>query len=638
MVPPVLGVAAAAAVWAVRRRRRAREVRAAAPASPGAVPRVTVGWAKLGCEVGAKGNQTKVVLKDANGVAAPGKVLAILGPSGSGKTTLLNALAGTVPAAKGTRVTGAVCLEQAGSGEFRQGYVMQDDIFFSQMTVRETLVMAAQLRLPREMADAERARYVEDILRKLSLIKCADSVVGDVKKRGISGGERKRLSIACELISAPSLLFCDEPTSGLDSFQAAAVMAALKQLAQEGRTVVCSIHQPRASVWAKFDDVCLLSEGRVLYFGPSGGAVRHFASLDFPMLPGSNPAEHLIDLISVDYSSPESERKSRGRVAALALEWSKAISSNPAKPMGRPREALALATPSAGFGAQCSLLLQRAWREVMRDKATLFVKTMSSVSSAIIFGAIFFKLGVDQPAIQSRAGLLQVVAVNCAMTSVTKTLSTFAKERVIVRRERSRGEYSLGPYFASKLIAELPIGAVFPAAFGALVYPFCGLWLPQRGLNSNLVKFGKFLGMVTLESFTASACGLAVSSAMPTAESARALGPILMVVQIVNGGAYIAESTMPWAMRWLPKVSLIKVAYEALVVNDLRGLVLEGATYAGSASTGDQVLRRLSFADSTVVAGYVNQAKLCGFYYALTMYFLAKSEPKYATIEPAKED
>lgn len=151
----------------------------------------------------------------------------LMGPSGSGKTTLLNALAGQVPRSKRMTLRGAVTLngDPQAAANVTIGYVAQQDNFYSHATVRETLEMTAALRLPRGTPPAARAAAVDDALARLDLRGVADSIVGSRKARGVSGGERKRLAIACELLSRPSLLFLDEPTTGLDAFQALKVRA-----------------------------------------------------------------------------------------------------------------------------------------------------------------------------------------------------------------------------------------------------------------------------------------------------------------------------------------------------------------------------------------------------------------------------
>ncbi|CAN0331964.1 unnamed protein product, partial [Hapterophycus canaliculatus] len=184
-----------------------------------------------------------------------------------------------------------------------KAYVKQEDVFYSQLTVRETLLMAARLRLPQSMSLHEKTAMVDDLINKLGLSKVADTIVGDEKTRGISGGEKKRLSIACQLFGTPSIIFCDEPTTGLDSFQAERVMETLRQLAEDGHTVICSIHQPRSSIYAMFDDVLLLSEGRIMFQGPAGRVADFFRAKGHKMPANTNPGDFAVDVVSVDYTT-----------------------------------------------------------------------------------------------------------------------------------------------------------------------------------------------------------------------------------------------------------------------------------------------------------------------------------------------
>ena len=252
----------------------------------------------------------KTILHSSSGSIAPGRLLAIMGPSGSGKTSILNALAGQVKACKGAELTGTLLIdgERCGGASsvagLRCAYVKQEDVFYTQMSVRETLLFAARLRLPRSVPLSEKKRRVDEIIAKLSLVKAADTLVGDVRRRGISGGERKRLAIGCELLSDPQLLFLDEPTSGLDSFQAQQVVGALKRLAEDGTTVVTSIHQPRGSIYNMFDDLLLLSEGRVVYSGRASAAASHFGRIGHPCPAGINAGEFVVDLVSKVCETP----------------------------------------------------------------------------------------------------------------------------------------------------------------------------------------------------------------------------------------------------------------------------------------------------------------------------------------------
>jgi len=598
---------------------------------------ITLEWRGLECAVrNPKTGHTKELLRGVSGAAKPGRLVAIMGPSGSGKTTLLNALAGQVPRTKGMTLRGAVELNgtpQAAS-HVKIGYVQQEDLFFSQLTVAETLTMAAQLRFPASTPVEAIEAFVDHLLTRLGLGKSRDTVVGDAKTRGLSGGEKKRLSIACELVGSPSCLFLDEPTSGLDAFQAERVVRTLKALAAQGHTVVCSIHQPRSSIFREFDDLVLMSEGACVYAGPADGAVPHFASLGHACPPSYNPADFFIDLVSIDFTSPETEAATRGRLEALVAGAVDRLS--PSRGSLDQRDALVITEgqerPRSGWWRQLRLLFQRSFRQSTRDKATNGARLGSSIGSAVIFGSIFARLGLSQVSIQDRFGLMQVVAVNTAMGSITKTLSVFPKERTIVSRERAKNSYNVAPYFAAKLLAELPIGALFPAAFGAIVYPACGL-------NARLSRFLRFMGILTAESFASSAIGLTMGSVAPNADTALVLGPLLMVIFIVFGGLYVTEESVPWPLRWVPKVSLIKQAFEALVVNELSGMAFD-ASRPGDLASGDQALGRRGF-DPLALGGarkpVVQLGRILLFNYWMAFHILRAKKPMFQKLEAPAE-
>lgn len=227
----------------------ARALRPKTPTPGEGVPPVTLEWSNLSCHWSSKKQKkqqrkgepgSKQILFGLSGAARPGRLLALMGPSGSGKTTLLNSLASHVPANTGMRLTGELYVNgvQSTEANHRQAYVEQSDNFYSMLSVAETLTMAAQLQMAPGLPEASKQSYVDNLISVLGLAKSRDTRVGDEKIRGLSGGEKKRLAIGCELISSPSLLFLDEPTTGLDSFQAEKVVATLKQLASADRKSV----------------------------------------------------------------------------------------------------------------------------------------------------------------------------------------------------------------------------------------------------------------------------------------------------------------------------------------------------------------------------------------------------------------
>ncbi|CAO2830154.1 unnamed protein product [Amaranthus hypochondriacus] len=603
---------------------------------------VTIRWRNITCSLSdAKSKSVRFLLNDVCGEAKPGRLLAIMGPSGSGKTTLLNVLAGQLTASSRLRLSGLLEVngQRTPKKSYKSAFIRQEDLFFSQMTVRETLSFAAELQLPQISSVEARDDYVNDLLRKLGLVSCADSIVGDAKVRGISGGEKKRLSLACELIASPSVIFADEPTTGLDAFQAEKVMETLSQLAQDGHTVICSIHQPRGSIYYKFDDIILLAEGSLVYSGLARDEpLSYFANLGYPCPDHVNPAEFLADLISIDYSSSESinrsQKKINGLVEAFSQSTASVIYASPLvnedkllkemKFRGRPY------AKRGGWWREFSLLLRRAWMQASRDGPTNKVRARMSIASAMIFGSIFWRMGRSQTSIQDRMGLLQVAAINTAMAALTKTVGVFPKERAIVDRERAKGSYSLGPYLASKLLAEIPVGAAFPLLFGTILYP-------MSRLHPTLSRFGKFCGIVTVESFAASAMGLTVGAMVPSTEAAMAVGPSLMTVFIVFGGSYVNVDNTPIIFRWIPRVSLIRWAFQGLCINEFRGLQFEHQ-HPFDLQTGEQALERLSFAGSQIKETVVAQSRILLFWYCTTYFLLEKNKPKYQMLDAPIED
>nr|ATB19624.1 putative ABCG7 [Thuja plicata] len=602
----------------------------------GIVP-VSLQWRNITCTLSDKAGKTmRFLLTNVSGEAKPGRLLAIMGPSGSGKTTLLNVLAGQLVASPRLHLMGRLYVNgnPFSSASHKIAYVRQEDLFFSQLTVRETLSLAAELQLSKLTSSEDREQYVDDLINRLGLVSCADCIVGDAKVRGISGGEKKRLSVACELIASPSVIFADEPTTGLDAFQAEKVMETLQKLAEDGHTVVCSIHQPRGSIYAKFDDLILLSEGALVYVGPAKEEpLSYFSKYGFICDEHVNPAEFFADLISVDYSSHQNEESSRKRIDYLVevfakkcadeIDGSLNLEMQTTKIYRAPHKFVS--PRKVGWWKQFRLLLKRAWMQATRDGPTNKVRARMSVASALIFGSIFWRMGLSQTSIQDRMGLLQVAAINTAMAALTKTVGVFPKERAILDRERAKGSYAVGPYLFSKLLAEIPVGAAFPLLFGTILYP-------MARLHPTSLRFVKFSTIVTVESFTASAMGLTVGAMVPTTEAAMALGPSLMTVFLVFGGYYVNSENTPVFFRWIPRISLIRWAFQALCINEFSGLQFE-KQQSFDLEAGEQVLERLSFSGNSVGNSLAQESRILLFWYLMTYVLLKTKKPKYQALE-----
>merc|ERR1712136_284151 len=245
----------------------------------------------------------KQILTNVSGVAKPGKVLAVMGPSGSGKTTLLNVLGGRVVCPNLDASLGNMPLNKQARRSI--SYVLQQDIFFANLTLYQTLMFAAELRLPEKMSTKKKKELVDNLLNDLDLNKCKNTIIGDAMKRGLSGGEKKRANIANELLTDPAVILLDEPTSGLDSSTAYGLTISLKKYASNsGKTVMMTIHQPNAQMFMHFDCVLLLHGGRICYYGKPTNILERFSTLGFHLGDATlyNPADFILDVVksSVD--------------------------------------------------------------------------------------------------------------------------------------------------------------------------------------------------------------------------------------------------------------------------------------------------------------------------------------------------
>ncbi|KAJ3193399.1 hypothetical protein HDU67_005149, partial [Dinochytrium kinnereticum] len=272
---------------------------------------------------------TTPILHSISATFTPGTLTAILGASGAGKSTLLHLLHARTPHlptfVKAVRTglvrhNGRELLDSEVGGVTAS--VRQDDShLLPALTARETLVYAALIRLPGLTVQERRAR-AEKVLWELGLKDCADTIVGGEGVKGLSGGEKRRLSVGLAMLTDPAILLLDEPTSGLDASTASNMIHLLTKLAAQGRTIICTIHQPRSDLFPLFDRLLLLARGgRVVYEGPGQGLLKHLASKGHTLPPLTNPADFALDVSSVDLRNLEAEVSSRARVDALIDEW-----------------------------------------------------------------------------------------------------------------------------------------------------------------------------------------------------------------------------------------------------------------------------------------------------------------------------
>jgi ATP-binding cassette subfamily G (WHITE) protein 2 len=314
------------------------------------------------------------ILNGVSGKIEKGGCVAILGASGAGKTTFLDILSGRIKPTSGKVLIDNKAIAP-GRKYPKQAYVRQQDFLMANFTPEELLYISAALRLPASISDYERKRKVQDILQEFSLVKCKDTRVGSTFQRGISGGEAKRLSVAIEMITDPSVLFLDEPTSGLDTTTAYTLVDTLRKLSDSGRTVVFTIHQPSSDIFALFKDVLLLANGQVVYFGTAKDAVSYFSNLGLECPRHYNPADFFFQLLNDSAVVPK-----------LITAWQ---SHNKPRNLG-PVEKFAKTAHSyvRSHIYQFALLGSRSIKDISRDNIQLRARLMQSLTVSLLLGLV----------------------------------------------------------------------------------------------------------------------------------------------------------------------------------------------------------------------------------------------------------
>ncbi|BFI31254.1 ATP-binding cassette, subfamily G (WHITE), member 2 [Marchantia polymorpha subsp. ruderalis] len=556
----------------------------------------------------------KSILNGVSGFVAPGEILALMGPSGSGKTSLLNILGGRCHNKFSGKITynGAAYTSALKS---RIGFVTQDDVLFPVLTVRETLVFAALLRLSPKMSHREKIRRADTVLRELGLDRCQNTIVGGPFVRGVSGGERKRTSIGYEILVDPSLLLLDEPTSGLDSSTALKIMQVLRANAQVGRVIVTTIHQPSSRMFPMFDKLILLSEGHPLYFGLAKDALDYFATQQFiPLLP-MNPADFLIDLAtgltsdmtvppelqqkifmsgsspvtkanglqeseaaassvqeanvtthaSVD-SSPDSSNEETQRLLVVKLLRSKYRTELEPRVKEKLQTGDVIAPDlktaisvkkwwTSSWFEQFFILSRRNCKERRKDYLNV-LRFAQGVAVALLLGMLWWRPNLDtEQDIRDQVGLLFYMCIFWCTFSMWSTMMVFPLEKNFLAKERAADMYRLSAYFVSSTICDLLAELVHPTMFVPLVYF-------MAGLKSDISTFIFTLLSVYLIAITAQAFGEFFGALTLNIKRVGIISAMIMLIFLLAGGYYVKN--IPVFMSWIRYLSIVYYGFRLL--------------------------------------------------------------------------
>lgn len=548
-----------------------------------------------------KALEPPVLLHAISGRVVRGQVLGLLGPSGSGKTTLLNALAAMQNGH--STFTGALLLDgHAVPANYRRlaAYVQQDDTLFATLTVRECLTYSAHLRLPLAMTALAKNAMVDRVLMELNLSHLGNARIGVVggstTDRGISGGERRRVSIGMELVTSPSILILDEPTSGLDSSSAYAVVKVIQDLARHDRIVILSIHQPSARAFALLDQILVLAHGHLVYSGSPADAKRHFVDLGYSCPANDNVADFLLDVAS------DPDRPPPGPVSHdpdKATPPPRAPYS-PSTPLGSPSLDApfitdGLADPRSVVTAlhatmrQLRVLFTRTALNICRHRSLLVQHVVLSLVLGLVGGLIFHNVTDNLAGFQNRMGAFFFILTFFGFASLS-SMDLFIAERPIFLRETGAKYYNAWSYFVAKMTLDTLLLRVVPASVFACIF----YWL--MALQAAAARFLLFWVTLVLFNVAAGSISVLVGVLSTRVGSANLAATVVLLVMLLFGGFLLNAETMPASVAWLQHLSIFNYAFEILMVNELEGIVLsfDAPGYPAVPVYGEVYLRTLN--------------------------------------------
>lgn len=426
-----------------------------------------------------------VLLKSVSGAFRPGVLTALMGVSGAGKTTLMDVLAGrkTGGYIEGTIMISGYPKKQETFARI-SGYCEQNDIHSPHVTVYESLLYSAWLRLPPEVDEQTRKMFIEEVMELVELNPLRQALVGLRGVSGLSTEQRKRLTIAVELVANPSIIFMDEPTSGLDARAAAIVMRTVRNTVDTGRTVVCTIHQPSIDIFEAFDELFLMKRGgQEIYVGPLGRhschLIKYFEGIEgvSPIKDGYNPATWMLEVtgpaqelaLGVDFADLHSKSDLYKRNKALIKELS--VPAPGLKDLYFPTKY------SQPFFTQVMACLWKQNWSYWRNPPYTAVRFLFTTFIALMFGSMFWDLGSrpkGQQDLFNAMGSMYAAVLFLGIQNSGAVQPVVSVERTVFYRERAAGMYSAMPYALSQVLIELPYILAQAAVYGVITYSMMG--------------------------------------------------------------------------------------------------------------------------------------------------------------------
>ncbi|XP_060833391.1 ATP-binding cassette subfamily G member 4 isoform X3 [Rhopalosiphum padi] len=513
------------------------------------------------------GKGTKDVLKNINGIFAPNQLVAIMGPSGAGKSSLLDVLSGYN--LKGVRGNVTVNGEERRLDSFRRlsCYIQQDDRLQPLLTVNENMSVAANLKLSMDKTQKYKDAVVDEILSTLGLDKCKAT-----RTARLSGGQKKRLSIALELINNPMVMFLDEPTTGLDSSSCSQCISLLRLLAHQGRTIICTIHQPSASLFQMFDQVYILSQGTCLYQGSTGNVIPYLSKLELPCPIYHNPADFVIELACGDHGNDKIQKMAKEIENGKCLTWTGhsdllAINDTPTvnETQKISKEVDVVHETSAYNQLKC--LLHRGVLKCKRDPDLTYLRIGVNITVSLLLGTLFLQIGDDGSKIFDNYNLLFSILMHHVGSTLMLNIINFPAEISILTKEHFNRWYSLKSYYIATNILDIPITTLGCLIFSVIIYLMTG-----QPLEWN--RFGMFTFISWLMVLISQSLGFIIG-AWFSVINGNFVGPIIVVLLMVFSGFGVNLRDIPYLLKWGTEISFLRYGLDALVaaIYDKRGIL-----------------------------------------------------------------
>ncbi|CAF0813178.1 unnamed protein product [Adineta steineri] len=550
--------------------------------------------------------ESKLLLKGVSGIAKPGQLVAIMGASGAGKTTLLNILTqrrpGTLKVTGDVRVNGTKMDRNINRVS---GYVQQEELFIASMTTREHLHFNAMLRLNRDVTKEERIKRVDELLDFLNLKKAEKTIIGEPGRiKGLSGGEKRRLLFASEVMTDPPLLFADEPTSGLDGSMAFTICDAMRKLCNQGKTIVCTIHQPSSEIFQLFDTLYLLAEGRVAYFGSRKKVEGFFSGLGYVAPDNYNLSDFFIQTLAI---LPFDREASLERVEHICDEYEK--SPLYAQHIGEARQYHEIdddQSNSTGgifhrstkykssFFRQFRWLLWRSGIDMFRNPFQLRLRIMISIILGVLLGLLFLRLQYNQLAFQNISAIIFMLIINISFSTVQGTADGLSRQLNLFFKEHDDGIYHTIPYFVARFALELPVLGLSTFILGTIVY-----WMTN--LYNSARHYFILQGILILCTIVAMSVGTLVGVSAPSPDVAVALVVPIVLPLLVFAGFFISAKTIPNWLIWIKYLSWLYYTNEMALINqweDVKSLECNAGANTTCFGNGTDIINYYGFSKS----------------------------------------